>query len=127
MTDRWCFPARRNSNVENRHPTNRRSVRVGRRTSIFDFRFSDCRFFAASRANVDIVAERDFQRFEHVFFVEAEALAVGDVADVGAELAVGPEEIADVAEHFLDVIVLLDQRGDIAGGARGGNILQRLR
>ncbi len=75
---------------------------------------------------MNVVAERDFERFEHIFFVEAEALAIGDVTNVCAEFAVGPEEIADVAEKLFDFVVLLDQRGDIARGSRGGNILQRL-
>ena len=106
---------------------------VGIRFSVsFAFSVSRCvcgesRFFAAIRADVHVFAQRNFQRFQNIFIVEAEALAVGYVADVGAEFAVGPEEIADRGEELLDVIVLLDQRGDIAGGARGGNVLQRLR
>ena len=58
--------------------------------------------------------------------MESEALAVGDVTDVGAELAVGPEEIADRGQELLDVIVLLDQLGDVAGRAGCGNVLYRL-
>ena len=59
--------------------------------------------------------------------MEAEALAVRDVAHVAAQLAVGPEEIADRGKQVLDVIVLLDERGHVAGGARGGNVFERLR
>ena len=87
----------------------------------------NCGFLPALRADVRVFAERNFQRFQHIFFVEAEALAVGDVAHVGAELAVGPQEISDRCEQVLDVIVLFDQRCDVAGRARRGNILERLR
>src|SRR5882762_4930821 len=48
-------------------------------------------------------------------------------AYVRAKLAVGPQEISDRGEQMLDVIILLDQGGDIAGCARRGNILERLR
>ena len=74
-------------------------------------------------ADINIVAERDLQRFQHVFVVEAKTLAVGDITDVRAKFAVGPEEVADVTEKLFDFVVLLDQRGDIACGARGGNVL----
>src|SRR5260370_36855622 len=73
------------------------------RISIFEFRFSW--FLAAWRADVDILAQRNFQRFEDILIVEAEALAVCDVAHVGAEFSVGPEKIADRSEQLLDVIV----------------------
>src|SRR5260370_34544606 len=63
------------------------------RISIFEFRFSG--LLAALRADVDILAQRNFQCFERVLFVEAETLAVGHVTHVGAELSIGPKEIAD--------------------------------
>src|SRR5258708_22478952 len=84
-------------------------------------------FLPALRANVDIFAERNFERFKNAFFVEAEALAIGNVAHVRAEFAVGPEEIADRCQQLLDVIILLDELRYITGGTRGGYILQRLR
>jgi hypothetical protein len=58
----------------------------------------DRHFLAALRAYMNVIAEWDLERFEHVFFVEAKSLTVGDVADVGAKFAVGPEKISDVAE-----------------------------
>src|SRR5690349_18409976 len=95
------------------------------RILIFKFRFSS--FLAALWTDIGVFAERNLERFENVFFVEAEALAVGDVADVGAELAIGPEEITDRSEQLLDVIVLLDELRDVARGTRGGNVFERLR
>ena len=89
--------------------------------------FGHWRFFAALRADVLVFAQRNFQRCEQLLFVEAEALAVGDIAHVGAKFAVGPKKIADGAEQILDFVVPFDQFGDIAGGARRANIFQRLR
>src|SRR5229473_3977589 len=86
--------------------------------SIFEFRFSN--FPSALRANVDVFAQRNFQCFEHVLFVEAEALTIGDVTYVRAEFSISPEEIADRGEQLLDVIVLLDELGDVARGPRRG-------
>jgi hypothetical protein len=83
--------------------------------------------FRALRTNVNVFAEGNLQRLQHIFFVEAEALAIGNIAHVGAELAVGPQKITDGGEQMLDVIVLLDQRRYVAGCARRGNILERLR
>ncbi len=85
------------------------------------------RFLPALRANIHIFAERNFQRLEDVLFVETEALAIGDVAHVRAEFSVGPKEITDGRQQLIDVVVLLDQFGDIAGGAGGGDIFERLR
>src|SRR5216683_171460 len=95
------------------------------RISIFEFRFSS--FLAAFWTNVHIFTERNFQGFKHGFFVETKALAIGDVTHVGAKFSIGPEEIADRGEQLLDVIVLLDELGDVAGGARRGNVRERLR
>src|SRR5437016_1016554 len=95
------------------------------RISTFKFRFSS--FPSALRADVNVFAQRNFQRFENVLFVETETLAVRDVTHVGAKFAVGPEKIADRSQQLLDVIVLLDELGDVAGGTRGGNVRQRLR
>src|SRR5262249_20320357 len=81
---------------------------------------------AALRANVHIFAKRNLNRGKDVLIVKAEALAVGDVADVRTELAVGPEEIADGSEQVFDVIVLLDQLGNIAGSASSSDITERL-
>jgi hypothetical protein len=50
------------------------------------------------RADVNVFAERNLQRFQCIFFVEAEALTIRNVAHVGAELAVGPQKIADGGE-----------------------------
>src|SRR5260370_10796713 len=52
-------------------------------------------FLPAFRADVNIFAERNLQCFEHVLFVEAEALAIGDVTHIGTEFSISPEEIAD--------------------------------
>src|SRR5271156_351726 len=84
-------------------------------------------FFAAAWANIFVFAEWHFDRRKQCFFVRAEALGVCDVADVGAELAIGPQEIADGGEQFLYLIVLFDQVCDVAGGARRGDIVERLR
>ena len=84
-------------------------------------------FLSALRADVDIFAQRNFQCFENVLFVETKALSIGNVPDVGAKFAIGPEKIADRSQQLLDVIVLLDELGDVAGGTRGGNVRQRLR
>src|SRR5882724_10748904 len=84
-------------------------------------------FLAALRTHVSVIAERNFDRFEHGFVMETEALAVGDVTHVSTELAVGPQKIADRREQLLDMIVLLDQLRDIAGGARRGDVVERLR
>src|SRR5262249_16137442 len=83
--------------------------------------------FSALRADVDVFAERNFERFENVFFVEAEALAVCDVPHVRAELAVGPEEIPDRRKQLLDVIVLLDELRNVTRSARGRDVFERLR
>src|SRR5690242_7015951 len=85
------------------------------------------RCFAALGTNVDIFAEGNFDGFENVLVVETEALAIGNVAHVGAELPIGPQKITDGSEQLLDVIVLLDQLRDVAGGASGGNVFERLR
>jgi hypothetical protein len=71
--------------------------------------------------------EWNLQRFQHIFFAEAEALAVGNIAHVSAKLAIGPQKLSDGGEQVLDVIVPLDQRGNVAGRARRGNIFERLR
>src|SRR6266704_4758137 len=105
-------------------PYSRGLLRV-RRISIFKFPFSN--FFSAFRADVDIFAERNFQRFEDVLFVEAKALAIGNVAHVGAKFSVSPKKIANRRQQLLDVIVLLDELRNVAGRARRGDILQRLR
>src|SRR5262249_14228715 len=86
----------------------------------------DWRFLAALRADIDVFAERDFNSFENVFLVEAEALAVRDIANVRTEFAVGPQEIPDGCERVLDVIVLLDELRDIAGRASRGDVRKRL-
>src|SRR6267154_2228770 len=83
--------------------------------------------FSALRANVNIFAQRNLQRLQHIFFAEAEALAISNIAHVRAKLAVGPQEISDRGEQMLDVIILLDQGSDVAGRTRRGNILERLR
>src|SRR5262249_26327048 len=85
------------------------------------------RFLAATRADIDVFAKRNLNRFKNVCVAEAESLAVGDVTNVRAELAVGPQEVADRREQVLDVIVLLDELSDIAGRARSGDIRERLR
>src|SRR6266566_5307702 len=105
-------------------PYSRGLLRV-RRISIFKFPFSN--FFSAFRADVDIFAERNFQRFEDVLFVEAKALAIGNVAHVGAKFSIRPKEIANRRQQLLDVIVLFDELRNVAGRARRGDILQRLR
>src|SRR6266704_527167 len=105
-------------------PYRRGLIRV-RRISIFKFRFSN--FFATFRADVYILTERNFQRFEHTLFVEAEALAIGNVTNVGAKFSIRPKEIANRREQLLDVIILLDELRNVAGRTRRGDILQRLR
>src|SRR5438876_3294298 len=100
-------------------PYTRGAVRVFR-ISTFKFRFSS--FPSALRADVNVFAQRNFQRFENVLFVETKALSIGNVPDVGAKFAIGPEKIADRSQQLLDVIVLLDELGDVAGGTRGGNV-----
>jgi len=82
---------------------------------------------AASGAHIFIFAERHLERRDQRLFVRAEALAICHVAYIGAEFAVGPQKIADGGEHFFNLIVLLDQISNIAGRARRGNIVQRLR
>ena len=83
--------------------------------------------FSASRANILVFAERNFQRGEQLLFVKTEALPIGNVPHVRAKFAVGPQEIADRGEQMFDFVVPLDQVGDVAGRARRANILQRLR
>src|SRR5271169_4601702 len=95
------------------------------RISIFEFRCSS--FFAAFWANVNVFAEGNLQRLEQAFLVKAKALSIGNIPDVSAKLSIGPKEIADRSKQLLDLIVLLDQLRHVAGRARGGNILQRLR
>src|SRR6266446_7932472 len=85
------------------------------------------RFFAALWANVNVFAEGNLEGFEDAFFVKAEALAVGYVPDVGAELSISPQKIADGGQQLFDVIVLLDELSHVTGGARRGDIFQRLR
>src|SRR6266851_4722894 len=95
------------------------------RISIFKFRFSS--FLPALRADVGVFAQRNFQRFEHILFVEAEALAIGNVAHVGAKFSVRPKKIANRREQLLDVIVLFDELRNVARRARRGNVFERLR
>src|SRR5260370_5050086 len=95
------------------------------RIPIFKFRFSS--FLPALRADVGVFAQRNFQRFKHTLFVEAEALAIGNVAHVGTKFSVSPKKIANRREQLLDVIVLLDELRYVARGARRGNVFQRLR
>src|SRR5882724_7168115 len=71
-------------------------------------------FFPALRAYVNIFAERNLQRLQHIFFAKSEALAVSNIAHVRAKLSIGPQEISD-------------RGSDVAGRARRGNILERLR
>ncbi len=61
---------------------------------------SDSCFLTAIRADVLVFAEGNFDGGEQRFFVRAKALGVGDVTDVGTELAVGPQEIADGGEQL---------------------------
>src|SRR5882757_706384 len=101
-------------------------------TRIFLFFMFRClwgrsRFLLASRAYVNIFAQRNLQRLQHIFFAEAEALAIGNIAHVRAKLSIGPQEISDRGEQMLDVIILLDQGSDVAGRTRRRNILERLR
>src|SRR6266700_3067967 len=105
-------------------PYSRGLLRV-RRISIFKFPFSN--FFSAFRADVDIFAERNFQRFEDVLFVEAKALAIGNVAHVGAKFSIRPKEIANRSEQLLDVIVLFDELRNVARRTRRGNVFEGLR
>src|SRR6266851_4795010 len=79
-------------------------------------------FLAALRADVDILAERNFDGFENIFFVKTESLPVGDVAHVRAQFPIGPEEIPDRRQQMLDLIVLLDELGHVAGHARRANV-----
>src|SRR5260370_5119848 len=95
------------------------------RISIFRFPFSN--FFSAFRAGVDVFAERNFQRFEDVLFVEAETLAIGNVAHVGAKFSIRPKEVANRCQQLLDVIVLLDELRNVARRTRRGNVFERLR
>src|SRR5579859_7033978 len=81
-------------------------------------------FFTAVGADVDVFAERNFDGFEKRFVVEAEALAVGNVTDVRAELAVGPKKVADYREKIFDFVVALDKFRNVAGGARGGDVFE---
>src|SRR5690348_8288878 len=83
------------------------------------------KFFAALRTGVEVFAERNFDRFEQLLFVKAKSLPVGDIADIRAKLSVGPEKISDGCQQLLDFVVALDQLGDVAGGARRANVLER--
>src|SRR5215475_5705024 len=106
-----CRSAQRGSRAEARHYISR-----SHRFFLLATRHSPlvtwC-FLAAAWADIDIIAERHLDGGENVFVVMAEALPVLHVTDVGAEFAVGPEEIADGREQVLDVVVLLDELSNV--------------